>query len=178
MKFLYNIIYSIIDIEGVPIIMIITLKARTARTAAIYFNKTNTPLIRRTLPQRAKSLEDFLRDYEASLLPDAKSCGRTIWTDGVYVGDIWCYGIDPDKDPNAMVSYCIFETAYWKKGIATEAMRLFLQEIISKYDLNKIGAFTYSDNIPSIRVLEKNQFVLAEEFVESGISSKYYVFQR
>lgn len=158
--------------------MIITLKIRTATTAAIYFNKTNTPLIRRTLPQKAKSLEDFLHDYETSLLPDAKSCGRTIWANDIYVGDIWCYGIDPDNDPNAMISYCIFETAYWKKGIATEAVRLFLPEIISKYDLNKIGAFTYSDNAPSIRVLEKNHFVMVEEFVESGVSSKYYAFQR
>lgn len=158
--------------------MEITLGTRTAETAAIYFRKANTPQIRQTLPQKAKTLEEALHDYETTLLPSATSYGRTILADKVYIGDIWCYGIHPDNEPNAMVSYCIFETDYWKKGIATEAMRLFLQELIPRYSLRTIGAFTYSDNIPSIKVLEKNHFVMVEEFVESGISSKYYVLQR
>lgn len=168
----------ILSTKEMLIIMKITLGTRTAETAAVYFRKANTPLIRRTLPQKAKTLEEALRDYEATLLPDATSYGRTILTDEIYVGDIWCYGLHPVNEPNAMVSCCIFETDYWKKGIATEAMRLFLLEIIPKYDLCTIGAFTYSDNISSIRVLEKNHFIMAEEFVEAGVSSKYYVFQK
>lgn len=154
--------------------MKITLEERTAETVAVNFNKTNTPLIRKVLPQKAKTLEEAIQDYKTTLLPGAKSYGRTIHADGIYVGDIWCYGIQHDDIPNAMVSYCIFETDYWKKGIATTAMQLFLQEIIPKYDLHTIGAFTYADNLPSIKVLEKNHFVMMEEFAESGVRSKYY----
>ncbi|MEZ3443892.1 MAG: GNAT family N-acetyltransferase [Lachnospiraceae bacterium] len=163
--------------------MNITLEERTAETVAIYFRKADTPLIRKTLPQKAKTLEGAIADYKATLLPGATSYGRTIWADGVYVGDIWCYGIHSENTPNAMIrncflSYCIFETGYWNKGLATEALRLFMQEIIPKYDLNTIGAFTYTDNLPSIKVLEKNHFVMVEEFMEKGISSKYFEYHR
>lgn len=80
-------------------IMKITLRERTAETTAIYFRKASTPQIRRTLPQKAKTLAEALEDFEAT--------------------------------------------------------RLFLLEIIPKYDLHTIGAFTYADNLPSVKVLEK-----------------------
>ena len=159
-------------------IMNITLKERTAETVAVYFRKANTPLIRKTLPQKAKTLEEAIADYKSTLQPDATSYGRTIRADGVYVGDIWCYGIHSENTPNAMISYCIFDTDYWNKGLATEALRLFLQEIIPKYDLNTIGAFTYTDNLPSIKVLEKNHFMMVEEFMEEGVASKYFEYHR
>ena len=73
-----------------------------------------------------------------------------------------------------MVSYCIFEPSLWRQGIATQALRLFLPEIVRRYELDVIGAFTYSDNLPSIRVLEKNGFRLLESFVEDGIASGYF----
>ena len=37
-----------------------------------------------------------------------------------------------------------------------------------------MGAFTFSDNVASIRVLEKNGFQLKEEFVEDGRASGYF----
>lgn len=60
-------------------IMKITLRERTAETTAIYFRKASTPQIRRTLPQKAKTLAEALEDYKATLLPGAASYGRTIW---------------------------------------------------------------------------------------------------
>ena len=50
----------------------------------------------------------------------------------------------------------------------------FLNEIIERFSLNTIGAFTYCDNIPSIRVLEKNGFMKMEEFTEAGKLSAYF----
>lgn len=41
------------------------------------------------------------------------------------------------------------------------------------YHVKTIGAFTFSDNLASIRVLEKNGFVVMEEFEEDGVLSKY-----
>jgi len=49
-----------------------------------------------------------------------------ILVNGVYIGDIWYYCIDLDDEPNAILSYCIFEKACWNRGIATEAVKLFL----------------------------------------------------
>lgn len=158
--------------------MEIVLGTRTAETVKMYFTKSNNETICRFLPQKAKSIDEAIMDYELTLHPEATSYGKVILVDGQYIGDIWCYCIDFDDSPNTMISYCIFETAYWNKGIATEAMRLFIKEVIEKYDFKTIGAFTFSDNISSIKVLEKNNFELVTEFVDNGVLSKYFQFEQ
>jgi len=152
---------------------IIELKARTAETVTQYFEKANTPAIRAVLPQKAKTLSEALADFEQTQLPGATSYGRTIHVDGRYIGDIWCYCIDKSEDPNAMVSYCIFEPSCYGKGIATEALRLFMSEIHSKFGLESLGAFTFLSNTASVRVLQKNGFTLRDEFEEDGVRSCY-----
>ena len=75
-----------------------------------------------------------------------------------------------------MLSYCIFEKAYWSQGIATEAVARFLKEVQAKYSLRTIDAFTFSENLASIRVLEKNGFTQFKEFSEDGRDSKYFQY--
>lgn len=152
----------------------IELRERTVETVRIYFEKSNTMEIKRVLPQKAQSVEEAIADFERTQLPNAASYGRTIYVDGRYVGDIWCYCIDRNEEPNAMISYCIFDSGYWNRGIATEALCLFTEEIVSRFHFQTIGAFTYSSNIASIRVLEKNKFLLMEKFAEDGVLSEYY----
>ena len=154
--------------------MNICLGDRTAEKVKIYFEKANTPEIKAVLPQKAQTVEEALEDYEKTLLPGAASYGRTISADGKYIGDVWCYCIDRNEEPNAMLSYCIFEKAYRSLGIATKAVAMFLKESGDNYHLQTVGAFTYADNTPSIRVLEKNGFVPTEEFEENGRRSVYF----
>ena len=153
--------------------MVITLGERTAETVRIYFEKANRPEIKKVLPQKAKTVEEALADYEKTRLPGATSFGQTILADGRYVGDIWCYCIDMEDEPNCMVSFCIFELESWSKGIATAALKLFIEAIRAKYGVKTIGAFTYANNLASISVLEKNGFSVMEEFEENGVLSKY-----
>ena len=153
--------------------MVITLGERTAETVRIYFEKANRPEIKKVLPQKAKTVEEALADYEKTRLPGATSFGQTILADGQYVGDIWCYCIDMEDEPNCMVSFCVFELESWSKGIATAALKLFIEAIRAKYGVKTIGAFTYANNLASISVLEKNGFSVMEEFEENGVLSKY-----
>lgn len=155
--------------------MNVRLGERTAETAAVYFARTRAPAIQRVLPQRAQTLEEFLTDFRRTQEPGADSFGRTIYVDGQYVGDVWCYCMDQAGDPQAMVSYCVFEQALWGRGIAAEALRLFLEEIRERFGLERIGAFTFASNAGSIRVLEKNGFRLQESFTEDGVESGYYL---
>lgn len=155
--------------------MNILLGERTAETAAVYFARTRDPAIQRVLPQRARTLEEFLAGFRKAREPGADSFGRTIYVDGRYVGDVWCSGMDPAGDPQAMVSYCVFEQALRGRGIATEALGLFLEEIRERFGLERIGAFTFASNTGSIRVLEKNGFHLTEAFTEDGVESEYYL---
>ena len=154
--------------------MRVELGTRTADTVAVYFERAQQDIIRRTLPQKAQTLEEALRDYEDTLRPDAESFGRTILADGAYVGDVWCCCIDKAEEPNAMLSCCVFETSCWGRGITSGAVALFLAEVRERYDLRTVGAFTYADNEASTRVLEKNGFSMAEEFCEDGRRSKYF----
>ena len=158
--------------------MEVHLRERTAETVAVYFEKANTPEIRKVLPQKATTLEEALADYQQTLLPGASSYGRTIYVGEQYVGDIWCYCIDLTEEPNAMVSYCVFEQEYWRRGVATKALALFVEEIWEKFQLKSLGAFTYASNMSSVRVLEKNGFRMMEEFAEGGVLSRYYQIDR
>ena len=154
--------------------MEIRLGERTEETVRTYFQKAGTPEIRRVLPQRAKTLEEALDDFRESRKPGAKSYGRTIWAVGRYVGDVWCYCMDPGGTPNAMVSYCVFAPDCRNRGVASRALELFLEEVRETFALKTVGAFTFADNPASIRVLEKNGFRLLEEFEEDGTLSRYY----
>mgnify|MGYP003299283155 CR=1 FL=1 len=157
--------------------MIITLERRTADSVRIYFEKVNRLEIKQVLPQKAKTIEEALGDYERTLLPNATSFGQTVYVDDKYVGDVWCYCIDMDDEPNCMVSFCIFEPEYWSKGIATTAVNMFIKNIRVQYNFKTIGAFTFAHNNASIRVLEKNGFVEIEEFEEDGVWSKYLQYE-
>ena len=79
--------------------MNIELGQRTEETVAVYFERAQTAAICAVLPQRARTLEEALADYRRTLEPGANSFGRTILADGQYVGDVWCYAMDPSGDP-------------------------------------------------------------------------------
>ena len=153
--------------------MKIELRQRTAETVLKYFQMAQDPEIKRFLPQKAATLEEALADYQKTLLPGSTSYGRTIWLDGVYAGDIWCYCLQAEE-PNAMVSYCVFEKEFWGRGAASGALSLFLTEIAARFQVKTLGAFTYSANAASIRVLLKNGFQEMETFLEDGVESKYF----
>ena len=154
--------------------MKILLADRTEETVKVYFEKSKQLEIKSMLPQKAKSVEEAVSDFYKTLLPDSTSYGQTIFVDGVYIGDVWCYCIDKSNTPNAMLSFCVFEKSYLNKGLASKAVSLFLKKINEKYGLRSFGAFTFSNNIASQRVLEKNNFMLLEEFVEDQKASKYF----
>lgn len=154
--------------------MKIVLKDRTEENVRLYFEKSQQNEIKQMLPQKAKTVEEAVEDFYKTMLPNSTSYGKTIYVEDVYVGDVWCYCIDKTETPNAMLSFCIFNKAYWQKGIASIAVSLFLKNIHEKYKFETIGAFTFSNNIASQRVLEKNNFSLIEEFDEDGRLSRYY----
>lgn len=158
--------------------MKIMLAERTAAHVSLYWNKTQDTEIKALLPSSAQNEEQALELYRRSQLPDATSYGRIILADGNYIGDIWCYCIDEKNERSAMLSYCIFEKSCWNQGIATEAAKHFLEEVFSRYDIDKIGAFTYSSNTASIRVLEKCAFHFVEEWEENGVLSRYFEYSK
>lgn len=154
--------------------MTVELRERTEIHVRIQYDKIRDPEIWAMIPMTEKTLEQAIMDYKKTLLPGATSYGRTIYVDGVYVGDVWCYCMDLEEEPNAMVGYCLFEKTLWGKGIATEALKLFIEEITARFGLISLGGIAYCSNRASLRVLEKNGFEKIEEFAEDGVLSAYY----
>ena len=155
----------------------IILCERTEEHVKEYFLRTQDEEIQKMCPQQARSVEEALSDYCNTLKPGASSFGRIIYKAGKYVGDVWCYCIHEDEEPDAMLSYCIFDKCSWGQGIATAAVGQFIREAADRFQLTSIGAFTYDDNKASIRVLEKNGFVRIESFMEEGRSSGYFLLE-
>ncbi len=150
----------------------VELRERTEQHVTIYYEKTQDEIVRKLLPSSAKTVEDALRMFRETQHPNAKSIGKTIYYNREYVGDIWCYGLW--EEPNAMLSYCIFEKTLWGKGIASKAVELFITFLQENLGIKSIGAFTYEDNVASVHVLETNKFSFVERFEDNGVTSIYY----
>ncbi len=159
------------------IFMDIMLKARTKEHVVTFWERTQDEEIKRLFPFSTKSLEEALVLFEGSLKEEAVSYGKVIYFKDRYVGDIWCYDIDENEEKMSMLSIVIFEKEVWGKGIATEALEAFIKEVFNKFNIEKIGAFTYSQNYGSIGLLEKVGFEKIDTFVEDGIESKYFEIQ-
>ncbi|GAA2898609.1 MULTISPECIES: GNAT family N-acetyltransferase [Streptomyces] len=74
---------------------------------------------------------------------------RTVLADGDVVGSTSVYGEPGERE----VTYWI-DRAYWGKGIATDALRALVTEV----DERPLYARAASDNVGSLRVLEKCGF--------------------
>ena len=155
----------------------IVLGTRTKEHVVTFWTKVQDEEIQRMFPVTTESLEEALEMFNESLLEDAKSYGKVIYFDREYIGDVWCYGIDPGGK-SAMLSVVIFAKVHWGKGIAAEAIRIFTSEMFHKYDIDRIGAFTFSSNHRSIGLLKKVGFFEIDSFVENGLESKYLELQR
>lgn len=153
--------------------MEVILKQRTKNHVVTFWHKIQDEEIQKLFPFSIESLEEALKLYEESLKDGALSYGKVIYYGNKYIGDIWCYGIDEINEKMAMLSIVIFEKKLWGKGIAAQASRDFIEEIFSKYDVEKLGAFAYAFNDRSIGLLEKIGFIKAKTFIENGIESIY-----
>lgn len=157
--------------------MDIVLKTRMKDHVVVFWEKTQDDEIKRLFPFAIKTLDDALVSFDESLTEGALSYGKVIYYNEQYIGDIWCYGIDESNEKMSMLSVVIFEKELWGKGIATKAAKDFICEVFNKFNIEKIGAFTYSNNYRTIGLLEKVGFLKIETFVEDGIESMYFEIQ-
>lgn len=153
--------------------MKLSLATRTRKHVEIFWEQTQDPQIQKMFPSSTKSLLHAIKLFEESQHDKAKSFGRIILADNIYIGDIWCYCIDEDDEHHAMLSIVIFDKAYWKKGIASRLIPLFMKEVYSRYRINTVGAFTYASNLASQKALQKAGFQALDSFLEAGRESVY-----
>lgn len=95
----------------------------------------------------------------------------TVWAievDGEATGGI---GIELHRDVervSAEIGYWLGESA-WGRGIVTEALTAVTAEMFRQFDLTRIYALPFADNLASVRVLEKAGYALEGRLRQSAI---------
>lgn len=82
-----------------------------------------------------------------------------IFDDNTHIGNIVISGFS-SHHRKAKLTYVIGETNYWGKGVASFAVAKIIEIAKDELNLNKLYAGIASGNIGSMKVLEKNGFVL------------------
>jgi len=88
--------------------------------------------------------------------------------EGQAVGGI---GIHPQEDiyrKNAELGYWLAEP-FWGQDIISRAIKQILKFTFETYDIDRVFARPFGTNIPSQRVLEKNEFILEGKFEKTLI---------
>lgn len=90
--------------------------------------------------------------------------------DGTAIGGI---GVHPQTDisrKNAELGYWLAEP-YWGKGITTEAVKQIIDYGFKEFDITRIYARPFDNNIASKRVLEKVGFIFEARFEKTLIKN-------
>jgi len=83
---------------------------------------------------------------------------QAITFEGEFCGLIGIHFLSDVNRLSAEIGYWIGEP-YWGKGIATKAISLMVDYGFENYDLVRIFASVFENNMASARVLEKNGFI-------------------
>lgn len=83
--------------------------------------------------------------------------------DGQAVGGIGIHQQDDIHRKNAELGYWLAEP-FWGQGIISSALAHAINFAFETYDIDRVFARPFGTNIPSQRVLEKNNFVLEGKF--------------
>jgi RimJ/RimL family protein N-acetyltransferase len=89
---------------------------------------------------------------------------------GEAVGGIGIHPQDDIQRKNAELGYWLAEP-FWGKGIISKAISEMVDYTFSTFDIDRIFARPYGTNIPSQKVLEKNEFILEGKFEKTLIKN-------
>ena len=82
---------------------------------------------------------------------------------GQAVGGIGIYPQDDIYKKNGELGYWLAEP-FWGQGIISRAIKQIVNYAFETYDIDRVFARPFGTNIPSQRVLEKNNFILEGKF--------------
>lgn len=116
-------------------------------------------------PYTLADAEWFVGDCIA--LGETRQLMRAIVIDGKAAGSISVSVKDDVYEKSAELGYWLAEE-HWGRGVMTEAVRQLCREAFDRFDLLRIYAEPFADNLGSRRVLEKTGFT-CEGIMRNGI---------
>lgn len=141
----------------------VTLVPQTAAHAEEMFAVLSDPAIYEYENEPPPSLE-WLRARFTKLESRQSSDGREQWLNWVIrlrTGELIGY-VQATVQPNgrAGVAYEL-SSAYWGRGLASQAVRAMISEVADKYEVHSLFAVLKRENGRSLRLLERLGFSLA-----------------
>ena len=118
-------------------------------------NVWNTVRDRFPFPYTEKDADEFIKLANGKQ-PVENFC---IEADGAVAGSIGVILFQQNYRKNVEIGYFIGES-FWGQGLASEAVRLMLPYIYQTFDVVRLFGLVFEHNTSSMRVLEKNGFVL------------------
>jgi ribosomal-protein-alanine N-acetyltransferase len=97
----------------------------------------------------------------------------TVWAievDGEAAGAIGLVILTDIERVSAEIGYWLGE-AHWGRGMTTAALKAVTTEAFRRFDLRRIFALPFADNVASIRVLEKAGYTLEGRMPDSAIKN-------
>ncbi|WP_268033261.1 GNAT family N-acetyltransferase [Algoriphagus sp. PAP.12] len=92
--------------------------------------------------------------------------------EGKLAGSIGCDRGKDELRTNMELGFWVGEP-FWGKGIATEAVKLFTQHLLDRFDIQRIYAQVYDFNVESMNVLEKAGYIpeaiLKKAFIKRNV---------
>jgi RimJ/RimL family protein N-acetyltransferase len=120
---------------------------------SIFFEQQRDPLANQMAAFPARDEQTFMQHW-AKIMQDKTNILKTILFEGQVAGNLVSFVLSGERE----VGYWLGRE-FWGKGIATQALSLFLQQL----DERPLYAHVARHNIASQRVLEKCGFKLAGE---------------
>ena len=114
--------------------------------------------------------EEDGREFLARMSTQSPPTTWAIVADGEAAGGIGLMMMSDVERVSAEIGYWLGET-WWGRGIATDAVRAVTDSAFRDFDLLRIFALPFADNVASIRVLEKAGYVLEGRMPQSAIKN-------
>jgi RimJ/RimL family protein N-acetyltransferase len=130
----------------------VRLRGVTEDDLPVFFDDQRDPEANRMAAFPPRDRDAFMAHWNA-ILRDATGVERTVLLDGQVAGYVVAFEYEGRRE----VGYWIGR-AFWGKGVATRALRTFLEEVTER----PIYAGVAEHNVASIRVLEKCGFTISE----------------
>lgn len=107
-------------------------------------------------PYEEKHAQEFIKN---AMEPETKKMIRAIDLNGELIGCIGAFVQDDIYCKNCEIGYWLAEP-FWGKGIVTDALQKFVPLVFEKFEVTRIYAEPFENNIGSQKALEKAGFTL------------------
>jgi RimJ/RimL family protein N-acetyltransferase len=143
-------------------------------------NKHDPRPIPRNSMELLKECESFCKRFDNEVLNNDNKQRKYKYfiIDNIYkqaIGFVNIFSFDAENK-QCELGIEIGDKRYWKKGVATKAVKATLDHIFKNMEIERVYIETEESNIPALRLFEKLEFAKCDEVFDEGF--KFIVMEK